>query len=63
MRLRLRVGRVHGWSPLSKQPSTSRTCCTEVTGKGGGLSYELIVLLDSIVPAWLLLAKLFGIRG
>jgi hypothetical protein len=57
MRLRLPVGRVHGWCRLSKQPSTRRTCCTEVTGKGGGLSYELIVLLDSIIPTLLLLAK------
>jgi antitoxin HicB len=48
-RLSLRVSRVQG-CPLSKQPSARRTCCTEVTRKGGGRLYELIVLLDFIIP-------------
>ena len=51
MRLRLRVGRVHG-CPLSKILDEENLQC-----KGGGRSYELIVLLDSIIPAYLLLAK------
>jgi hypothetical protein len=45
MRLRLRVGRVHG-CPLSKTLDEENLQC-----KGGGRSYELIVLLDSIIPA------------
>jgi hypothetical protein len=47
----LRVGRVHG-CPLRKTLDEENLQC-----KGGGRSYELIVLLDSIIPAYLLLPK------
>jgi len=57
MPLRLRVGRVHG-CPLSKTLDEENLQC-----KGAGRSHELIVLLDSIIPAYLLLANSSAFRG
>jgi hypothetical protein len=44
--------RPSSWVPTQQNPRRENLQC-----KGGGRSYELIVLLDSIIPAYLLLAQ------